>query len=161
MLDLGSNNEAADTAALPAVADSIQQGAQDGEAAPPALQAPVEETRELSESAGDDADFAAGAADEATADAPEAPLEITKADLESFEEALTSETAVYFEGLAAEVAARCSEQLPASIEPLAAAEVVFEGEPAVVVVYTNGGATVTAALSTEDCTILGEFVPGP
>ncbi|NNC39157.1 MAG: hypothetical protein HKN95_00570 [Acidimicrobiia bacterium] len=161
MLDRGFNNEATDTAALPAVGDSIQQEPQDGEAQPPAFQAPAEETRELSESAADDSDFAAGAADEAAADAPEVPLEITKADLESFEDALTPETSADFEGLADEIAARCSEQLPASIQPLVAAEVVFEGEPAVVLVYTNGGATATAALSTEDCTILAEFVPGP
>mgnify|MGYP001821774667 CR=1 FL=1 len=159
MLDRGSNNEAADTAALPAVGDSIQQ--EDGEAGAPTFQAPAEETRELSESAGDDSDLAAGAADEATADAPEAPLDMTKADLEFFQDTVAPETAVDFEGLANELADRCSEQLPSSVQPLVAAEVVFEGEPAVVLVYTTGGATVTAALSTEDCTILAEFVPGP
>lgn len=159
MLDRGSDNDATDTAALPAVGESIQK--EDGEAEAPVFQAPDEETRELSESAGDDSDFAAGAAEEATADAPEAPLEMTKADLEFFEDALAPEIAIDFEGLAGEVAAWCSEQLPASFQPLVAAEVVFEGEPAVVLVYTTDGATVTAALSTEDCTILAEFVAGP
>jgi hypothetical protein len=160
MLDGGFNDEATDTAALPAVGDSIQQEPQDGEAQPPAFQAPAEETRELSESAGDDSDFAAGAADESTAAAPTAPLEVIEADLKYFEDNLRPETAIDFEGLAEETAARCSEHLPSQLQPSVAAEVLFEGTPAIVLVYTSGGDTVIAALETITCELLAEFV-GP
>jgi hypothetical protein len=158
MLDGGFNNEAADTAALPAVGESIQQ--EDGEAEAPVFQAPAEETRELSESAGDDSDFAAGAADESTAAAPTAPLEVIEADLKYFEDNLRPETAIDFEGLAEETAARCSEHLPSQLQPSVAAEVLFEGTPAIVLVYTSGGDTVIAALETVTCELLAEFV-GP
>lgn len=158
MLDRGSDNEATDTAALPAVGESIQP--QDGEAEAPVFQAPAEETRELSDSAADDSDFAAGAADESTAAAPTAPLEVTEADLKYFEDNLRPETAIDFEGLAEETAARCSEHLPSQLQPSVAAEVLFEGTPAIVLVYTSGGDTVIAALETITCELLAEFA-GP
>ena len=161
MLDRGLNDEASDTAALPAVADSTQQNAQDGEAEAPVFDAPAEETRELAESAGDDSDFVAGAADESAAAAPTAPLEITEADLKYFEDNLSPETAIDFEGLAEETAARCSENLPSQLQPAVAAEVLFEGTPAIVLLYTSGGDTVIAALETINCELLAEFVIGP
>jgi anti-sigma factor RsiW len=160
MLDRGPNDEASDTAALPVAADSIEQEARDGEAGAPVFDAPAEETQELSQSAGDDSDFVAGAADE-SATAPTAPLEITEADLKYFEDNLSPETAVDFEGLAEETAARCSEHLPSQLQPSVAAEVLFEGTPAIVLVYTSGGDTVIAALETVNCELLAEFVIGP
>jgi hypothetical protein len=162
MLDRGIDNEATDTAALPAVGDSVQERAQDGEAEAPVFDAPAEEGQGLAESVGDDSDFAAGAADESAAEAPSMALRsITEPDLKHFQADLTPEEVIDFEALAEETAAQCSEHLPSQLHPEVAAEVLFEGTPAIVLVYTTGDETVTAVLEAINCEVLAEFVTGP
>lgn len=159
MLDRTANEAVSDTAALRTATDS----ADDGGADIPMLEAPAEESAEMAEApAADDSDFATGVADEAASEAP-APLlrEITGDDLKTFQSDLTPEEIDTFEGLASETATRCSDQLPSLLQPQAAAEVLFEGAPAIVLVYTSGGETITTALATDDCEVLAEFVTGP
>ena len=161
MLDLGGDT--AETTALDTSTANTQEAPQDGGADSPTEVGAVEETRSLAESAGDDSDMELGAADEAS---PAAPLpdqqirEITAEDLDGFAESLGGESDARFFGLAEETAVRCAEQLPSPLQLDLAAEVLFEGHPAVVVVYVVDGETVSAALSLDDCEILAEYVSG-
>ena len=161
MLDLGSDT--AETTALDTAATNTQEAPLDGGAEAPTEAAAVEESRTLADSAGDDSDMELGAADEA---APAATLpdrqirEITAADLDGFAENLGGESDPLFFGLAEETAVRCAEQLPSPLEVVLAAEVLFEGHPAVVIVYVADGKTVSAALSLNDCEVLAEHLSG-
>jgi hypothetical protein len=162
MLDLGSDTT--DTAVFDTPAANTQEVPQDGGADAPTEAASVDESRSLAESALDDSDLELGVADEAAGARPlpdQNILEITAADLDGFAQSLGRESDARFFGLAEETAARCAEHLPSPLQVDLAAEVLFEEQPAVVIVYVVDGETVSAALSLDDCEVLAEYVSSP
>ena len=162
MLDLGSDTT--DTAVFDTPAANTQEAPQDGGADAPTEAASVDESRRLAESALDDSDLELGVADEAAGATPlpdQNILEITAADLDGFAQSLGGESDARFFGLAEETAARCAEHLPSPLQVDLAAEVLFEEQPAVVIVYVVDGETVSAALSLDDCEVLAEYVSSP
>ncbi|MDF1596661.1 MAG: hypothetical protein P1T08_11320 [Acidimicrobiia bacterium] len=96
------------------------------------------------------------------AGAPAEVVELTGADLEDLADlAVTKEILEQFAVVSEMVKTSCPEQLPDQPQLELAAEVVFEGEPAFVVVYTTAAERVALALSLQDCSVLGEFVSTP
>lgn len=97
-----------------------------------------------------------------TALAPSVVVELTMADLEDLADlAVTKEILEQFAVVSEMVKTSCPEQLPDHPQLDLAAEVVFEGAPAFVVVYTTATERVALALSLDDCSVLGEFASTP
>ncbi len=164
MLNGGFGDDNSDTAAFDTTAAELIEAGDGGDESP-ALEYSAEESRTVAESATDNADSGAGASDDLSATAPVADLpvlEITTADLEAFANLPPPvELVARNEGLSEEIAARCSDYLPDLFEVTLGAEVLFEQQPALLIVYLAGGDTVAAALSVEDCATLGEFIATP
>lgn len=165
MLGNGFGGDTSDMTALDtAAAELIQDAPGDGEEKAPSLASSAEESRSVAESAADDAASAAGGSEDHTLTAPVAGLpvlEITAADLQDLAGPTPPvELLESYAGFSDEVAARCSGYLPDQVELVLAAEVLFEQQPAYLIIYATGGDTVAAALSSEDCAILGEFTAG-